>query len=253
MALLGALMAAPLALAAPHGRPAHRMGRDGTPLLLVPAGAFHMGSTDSPDQQPIQEVNVRAFYIARTPVTNDQFRKFVAATHYPATAWRATELAYGLASPVVNVTWQDARAYCEWVGLRLPTEAEREKAARGTDGRTFPWGNQWDPARVVCSVGTRQLTTHGPTRVGSYPANASPYGALDMEGNVWEWTSSLYRPYPYVATDGREDPKADGRRVARGASWACTDVVKIHTTWRTPLGTDGSAATTGFRCAASAD
>ncbi len=124
--------------------------------------------------------------------------------------------------PVVGVTWYEAAAYCCWLsGLtgqpcRLPTEAEWEKAARGADGRLWPWGNRWDEARCNSLEG-RVLR---PTPVGVYPQGVSPYGCLDLAGNVWEWTSSLYRDYPYQADDGREDMGAGSARVLRGGSWS---------------------------------
>lgn len=115
--------------------------------------------------------------------------------------------------PMGNVTWYGATAYAKWAGKRLPTEAEFEKAARGTDARKFPWGADFDQGKM--RFGQDNL---GP--VGAYPAGASPCGALDLAGSVWEWTSSLFRPYPYAADDGREDPaNTTDRRVARGGSF----------------------------------
>jgi formylglycine-generating enzyme required for sulfatase activity len=163
------------------------------------------------------------YYMARTPVTNAQYAAFVkAADHKPPGYWVAKKPAQGLENhPVVEVSWHDAMAYCGWlveiVGrpYRLPSEAEWEKAARGADGRIYPWGNEWDAQRCNTEEGNKEETT----LVGSYPQGASPYGLLDMAGNVWEWTLSLYRPYPYRSSDGREDPRAEGTRVLRGGSW----------------------------------
>src|SRR5690606_17447059 len=127
--------------------------------------------------------------------------------------------------PVVNVTWHDALAFCQWAGVRLPTEAEWEKAARGTDGRIWPWGGN-EPTDKLCNF---NMNVGDTTPVGAYPAGASPYGCLDMAGNVWEWTISLWgkdanKPdygYPYDPNDGREAPDAPDavRRTLRGGSW----------------------------------
>ena len=116
--------------------------------------------------------------------------------------------------PVVNVSWKDAVAFCRWLSqasgktIRLPTEAEWEKAARGDDGRIYPWGDE-PPTKELCNFSNNVGDT---TPVGQYPAGASLCGALDMAGNVWEWTGSLYGPYPYQVEDGRNSPDGEGRR-----------------------------------------
>jgi formylglycine-generating enzyme required for sulfatase activity len=186
---------------------------------------------------PQHEITLPAYYIARYPVTVAQYRAFVQESQYEAQGpWER----YGSLSnhPVVAVTWYDARAYCDWLTgqlrawegtpgplvrllreedwvVRLPTEAEWEKAARGTDGRTYPWGNEPDADRAnYADAGIGSTSA-----VGCFPGGASPYEVLDMSGNVYEWCRSLYKSYPYDPRDGREDTKATGHRVLRGGAF----------------------------------
>jgi formylglycine-generating enzyme required for sulfatase activity len=194
-------------------------------FIDVPAGPFLMGSAEDDalafgDERPQTTVTVAGFTIARYPVTVLQFAAFLNATGYQCGAERDV-VGWG-DYPVTGVGWRDAVAFCKWAArvaampLRLPTEAEWEKAARGTDGRLFPWGDAMpDPLR--CNLG---MHVPGVTIPGRYsPDGDSPYGCADMAGNVWEWTSTLYAPYPYRGDDGREDLTAPGRRVLRGGSW----------------------------------
>ena len=181
--------------------------------------------TGSDDEKPLHRVNLDAFLIARVPITNAQYQLFVQQTGHPAPShWEEGRPPKGLEShPVVNVTWHDAVAYCQWLSqvvgkhITLPSEAQWEKAARGQPGQTrLPVGRQLrQPAR--CN--TSNWGWVGTTPVGIFPGGASPYGVLDMSGNVWEWTTSLYQPYPYRADDGRNNPDAEGHRVVRGGSW----------------------------------
>jgi formylglycine-generating enzyme required for sulfatase activity len=198
-------------------------------MVLIPAGEFLIGSDPKKDtlsyhnEYPQHTLYLPDYYLAKTPVTNAQYAAFVQATdHYQPEHWEGGDPPGDKEDhPVVNVTWHDAVDYCKWLSevtgkpYRLPSEAEWEKGARGTDGRIWPWGNKWD-ARV-CNSGEG-----GPgdtTPVGAYPDGAGPYGLLDMAGNVWEWTRSVYEKYPYNPEDGREDLEAEGRRVLRGGSW----------------------------------
>jgi formylglycine-generating enzyme required for sulfatase activity len=198
-------------------------------MVLIPAGEFLMGSDPKKDkdaeddEQPQHRLYLPDYTIAKTPVTNAQYAAFVeAAGHEPPERWKGKKPPQGKEDhPVVYVSWRDAMAYCKWLSeatgkaYRLPSEAEWEKAARGTNGRIYPWGDGWDAKRCNAREGGKA----GTTPVGAYPQGASPYGVLDMAGNVWEWCHSLYRPYPYNAADGREDAEAGDLRVLRGGAF----------------------------------
>lgn len=229
----------------PAGEP---LGRDPVEMAVVPAGEFLMGSDDpeaEPDERPAARIHVEAFWIDRVEVTNVRYGACVEA----GTCSRPISTAFGDATkadhPVTIVGWTQATAYCRWVGKRLPTEAEWEKAARGGDGRRYPWGSSFEPERLNAGY------TAGTTAVGGYAGGASPYGVLDMAGNVWEWTSSLYRPYPYDPRDGREDPAARGARVNRGGSWYYGAAYQRTTQRATADHVYRRIADLGFRCASS--
>jgi formylglycine-generating enzyme required for sulfatase activity len=205
--------------------------RDASDMLRIPAGIFLMGSNDGPDdERPQHKVNLDEFFIDRNQVTNSEFARFLNAVgpqgtggekyydiddndariHRRENKWMAD--AGHENRPVVEGSWFGARAYCAWTGKRLPTEAEWEKAARGTDGRKYPWGNERpDGSRAHFNSGWNDFR-----QVGSFPKGASPYGVLDMAGNSWEWVTSAYKPYPYDPSDGREDLTQDQVRGTRG-------------------------------------
>jgi formylglycine-generating enzyme required for sulfatase activity len=260
-------------------------------LILIPAGEFLMGSDPDIDkdaqkeEQPQYTLHLPAYYIAETPVTNVQYAAFVRATHYQTKAeeigwsfvgtridvkkiiganWQhptgpGSDISQKRDHPVVQISWHDAVTYCEWLSeatgrdYRLPTEAEWEKAARGRYGRIYPWGNEWNPKR--CNNGISDLI--GTTPVGAYPDGASPYGVLDMVGNVIEQTLSLWgadalKPdfkYPYDATDGRENIKATEKflRVARGGSWSNDSEFYFRCANRSRDIPSGRHTTIGFR------
>ena len=191
-------------------------GADRVEMVEVAGGEFVMGSDDpdaDADERPASRVRLETFWIDRVEVTRGRYAACVARHVCTMPSGPAVEDESKADEPVSIVSWTQASTYCRWVGKRLPTEAEWEKAARGVDGRRFPWGNDFDARRANAGY------TAGLAAVGLFPDGASPYGALDMAGNVWEWTSSLYRPYPYDADDGREDQAARGARVNRGGSW----------------------------------
>jgi len=241
--------------------------KDGSVMVNVPAGEFLMGSKDDPDafddEHPQHTVYVSEFWIDKTEVTNAQYRKCVEAgvCRAPTTCYWG-EPTYSDSSkadhPVVCVSWQDAKTYCEWAGKRLPTEAEWEKAARGTDGRKYPWGNSFDGSRVnFCDVNCEfnwkdSNADDGYQRtapVGSYPQGASPYGALDMAGNVWEWCQDWYDEGYYASSPQRDPqgPSSGSYRVVRGGSWFF-NVRGVRAPNRLRLGPDGRSYYFGFRC-----
>jgi formylglycine-generating enzyme required for sulfatase activity len=216
--------------------------KDGMTLLYVPAGEFTMG-----EGSETHKVDLPAFWIDQTEVTNAMFKKCVDAGECtsPSDTNHFSNSSYAN-HPVVYVDWKQANAYCSWVDRRLPTEAEWEKAARSTDGRTYPWGEGID-----CNKANYQSSCVGDTSpVGSYKSGKSLYGAYDMAGNVWEWVSSLYKPYPYDASDGREDMSSSDSRVLRGGSWyGSYNVARSADRNRvTPVNTYFNF---GFRCARS--
>ena len=199
----------------------------------VPAGEFTMGSDATNDSEmPAHLVTLDEFWIMKTEVTNQEYAQCVSvgACSRPKDDEHWRDPAYAQ-HPVASVNWHQANDFAEWAGGRLPTEAEWEKACRGTDGRTFPWGDTL-PTSDTANYGNDIMDT---VPVGSYPANVSPYGALDMSGNVWEWTSSDFAPYPYQADDGREDSTLGDRRMTRGGSFYYTHY-QLTCTFRAPVG-----------------
>lgn len=239
--LLGASLIVPTITAADMATSGH----DDVEMVAVPAGEFIMGSDDpDPDQneKPAMKIFVGAFSIDRFEVTNARYLRCIEAGVCTRPVGRGYDDTTKANLPVTIISWQQTVTYCRWVGKRLPTEAEWEKAARGTDGRRYPWGNSFEAE--LANVGY----TAGTTPVGSFPKGASPYGAMDMAGNVWEWTSSLYKPYPYDPHDGREDLAARGSRVERGGSWYHPPW-QARTTRRTAAGhIYRRVSDLGFRC-----
>lgn len=194
-------------------------------LVFIPAGKFLMGSKKKDiladnDERPQHIVYLPDYYIAKMPVTNVHWAAFVQATGGKIPKhWKRGRIPKGKDNhPVVNVSWFDVMTYCQWLveltgkPYTLPSEAQWEKAARGTDGRLYPWDNRF--YKGFCNI-----RASGTTPVDRYPLGASPYGVLDMLGNVWEWTCSLYRPYPYSLVDGREDLSLIDSRVVRGCAF----------------------------------
>jgi formylglycine-generating enzyme required for sulfatase activity len=218
-------------------------------MVEIPAGEFTMGNDGGDDdEKPAHTVTLEVFEIDVFEVTNADFARFVEETGYQTEAEKAGESGWRAYAegkdnhPVVKVTWNDADAYCQWAGKRLPTEAEWEKAARGEEGFIYPWGNEWDPAKT----NSKESGFRGTVAVGSFPEGASPYGVFDMAGNVWEWTADWYQAYPGSAY--QSGYFGEKFKVTRGGGWF--QVADLVTTFNRSA-TDPSAANDdlGFRCA----
>jgi formylglycine-generating enzyme required for sulfatase activity len=243
-------------------------------MVLIPAGEFTMGGNAEDEltfclevfesncelnwfthEEPVHDVTLDAFYMDVYEVTNTLYKLCVdqggcdppqsSGSQNHADYYDNPQFDY---YPVIEVDWYQARTYCEWRGARLPTEAEWEKAARGTDGRMFPWGEGLDEtlANFHWNVGDT-------AEAGNYENGKSPYGLYDMAGNVWEWVNSLYMPYPYSPDDGRESPDSDGPRVARGGSWGFDGDNSVSTFYRIDYDPTSTSIDRGFRCAMDAN
>ncbi|MDH4237186.1 MAG: formylglycine-generating enzyme family protein [Nitrospira sp.] len=259
---------------------------------MIPAGEFLMGSPDDgvsyDDERPQRKVFVGSFRIDRHEVTNARYKQFVDTTGQPAPSHQKPKLTLWVHSaplpgseqyPVVNVSWEDADAYCRWQSKRLPTEAEWEKAARGTDGRRYPWGNDWvftransasywagrtvefkngeewkafwmtgDGARIAHERGLNGEVLTLP--VGHFPDGASPYGLLDMAGNASEWVQDWYEPYSYLNAplSNPQGPNGQLLKVVRGGSWL-KPARNLRTSDRDYGYPADRASGIGFRCA----
>lgn len=229
----------------------------GTTMVLVSAGSFSMGSLNLPNEQPIHEVNLNSFYIDKFEVTNALYRECVSSGNCVVPSKLSSETRPSYFNnpdfdnyPIIFVDWNMANVYCQWRGMRLPTEAEWEKAARGIDGRTYPWGEDIDcsfgnfaPDKVSCTGDT--------TEVGIYETGKSPYGAYDMAGNVWEWVSDWFSESYYGVSpfDNPLGPETGVDRVQRGGAWVSpqTDFRSAYRDHRPPA--ESGARSKGFRCA----
>jgi formylglycine-generating enzyme required for sulfatase activity len=251
----------------PYALLATLTGKDGAPMVVIPAGPFPMGVPQGDrdggrDEYPRHRVFVGIFYIDKFEVTNGRYLEFVKATNHRVpqnpgnptrNLWQGKAVSESLAErPVINVDWHDAEAYCRWAGKRLPTEAEWEKAAKGTSDRRFPWGNV-EPTAKHLNYNQQWAGEKTLMPVGSYEAGKSPYGVYDMAGNVWEWVNDWYDPtyYEKSPAENPKGPETGTMRVVRGSGWQNeTPTVRIFTR----IGSDPTNRneSTGFRCAADA-
>ena len=190
-------------------------------MVLIPAGEFTMGSNkrrsgSSLIYGPEHRIDLSAYYIDAYEVTFGQWMKFATESDYSTEGnWRQFYVLGREDYPVANVTWDDAKAYCEWAGKRLPTEAEWEKAGRGSEGLVYPWGNQWDPTKSNC----HEYGFQNMIEVGQIEADKSPYGVYDMMGNLSEWTADRLKPYPDCPVPG-DTAFNQGFVAVRGGSYA---------------------------------
>jgi sulfatase modifying factor 1 len=232
---------------------------DPVPMVTIPAGEFLMGNPEGvgrADEWPQRPVYLDAFRIDQVEVTNERYMAFVRATGHrnPPNPYGTGPLVSikGIEQlPVVQTTWYDAKAFCSWAKKRLPTEAEWEKAARGTDGRRYPWGNEEEPIMRWIKDRTIALNGNGTMAVGSRPETASPYGVLDLTGNAWEWVRDWYAEDYYVTAPYR-DPQGPLRgtfRVLRGGDWSQRPL-ELRADYRAWDEMTYWGPTLGFRCGA---
>ncbi len=231
-------------------------------MVYIPGGYFTMGSDQGKsDARPPHKVFVKGFYIDKYEVTNAQYKRFIDSTGHPAPYldpqkypwaekynWKNGTYPPGTAQlPVVLVSWDDANAYAQWAGKRLPTEAEWEKAAKGGKNFSYPWGNNWDSGK--CN--SRESGLNKAVRVDAYPQGVSAYGVFNMAGNVWEWCSDWYDPNFYGKSPSRNPigPYRGATRVIRGGSWDTYGAERLRTFARESQFPSVKSYDLGFRCA----
>lgn len=224
----------------------------GHDMILIPEGPFIMGGPGG-DEKPIREVFLDAYRIGKFPVTVGAYRLYCEAQNIDFAKFPRPKWGWLDDHPMVRVTWHEARDYCLWAGGDLPSEAQWEKAARGTNGQLYPWGDEWEPTachRSRLTAGDALSTAP----VDAYPMGASPYGCLDMVGNVWEWCLDWYaESYAGLAARNPTGPNHGVSRVMRGGSWFYRDRKHFRATSRKHLGPQFHNYDRGFRLATAAD
>lgn len=231
-------------------QPLELTGKDGVPMVLIQAGEFTMGDDKwDADEKPVHRVYLDAYYMDKYEVTTARYGGFMQATgRDQPTKWKDVNLSTDGERPVVGVTWHDADAYCRHYGKRLPTEAEWEKAARGTDGRLFPWGKE-EPTRLHANFGAAWVGYETLAVVGSLEAGKSPYGIHDLAGNAWEWVADWYEMEYYKKSPDRNPtgPPRGGSKVLRGGSWY-NMLYDLRSTNRNYYSPKNAYFDVGFRC-----
>jgi formylglycine-generating enzyme required for sulfatase activity len=264
MMLMGMVLVVAPAFTIAQGLEKEVKGKDGAPMVLIPEGSFPMGVPHGDrdggrDEYPRHDVFVNNFYIDKFELTNGRYLEFVKATNHripqnPKNAtrnlWQGDTITESLIDrPVINVDWADANDYCQWAGKRLPTEAEWEKAAKGTADRRFPWGNV-EPTNKHLNFNQQWIGEKTLMPVGSYELGKSPFGVYDMAGNVWEWVNDWYDAKYYEKSPAKNPtgPETGTKRVLRGSGWQNeTPTVRIFT--RVDSDPTIRNESTGFRCA----
>jgi len=230
-----------------------RTGKDGAPAVLIPAGSFLAGDDED---SPRRELFVDAFYLDRYEVTVGRYANFLKATGNvrPPEEWETVDLKTAADFPVVGVDWQDANGYCQWVGRRLPTDAEWERAARGTDERKYPWGNE-PPTSERARFAQKYVNAvykEGLARVGSHVKGASPFGVQDMSGNAWEWVADWFsESFPQTDRRNPKGPSSGTSKVLRGGGWY-DQAERLVVSKRMHASPDQRDNSIGFRCASDA-
>jgi len=256
------------AVLAPGGVGASVKGKDGAPMVLIPAGPFVMGSNEGlPNERPEHTVTLKAFYMDRYEVTAGRYQAFLESGKQDIPSVQHDDAVSSLEDrPAVGVTWNEAANYCQWAGKRLPTEAEWEKAARGTDGRRYPWGHMQpfvDIANYNRGIWVSEAITLVPVgsglegmsvRHGLKEGGKSPYGLFHMAGNAAEWVNDWYdREYYQKSPDTNPSgPSTGEKRALRGGSWADLPTA-LRVTARFSAEPEFEDRTVGFRCAMDAE
>jgi formylglycine-generating enzyme required for sulfatase activity len=234
-----------------HRQPgAQIIGKDGAPAVLIAAGTFNMGDEE---ESPLREIFVDGFYLDKYELTVSRYARFLKATGSVRAPekWEDADIEIGGDLPVVGVDWQDANAYCRWIGRRLPTEAEWEKAARGGDNRIYPWGDDPPSVNTATFAKDSKLPAYkgGVDPVGRHEAGKSPFGAYDLSGNVSEWVADWFaESFPVSARRNPKGPESGTGKVIRGGGWY-DPAERLRITRRMYATPDNRADDLGFRCA----